>query len=235
MPIADFLTADYFNQDPELASWRDALGGEFALPYFTALRNRLVEEDVGQTIYPQPENIFQALRLTSLPDVKVVIVGQDPYYQAGRAHGLAFSVANGESSDSLAKIIAEVKRDIGDRPGTNGDPLTSLTSWAAEGVLLLNSVLTVREGCAKSHYRWGWERFTSRIIQTVNKKCDPVVFMLWGKKAQEKVPAIDWQRHKLLCARHPTQGLSDCKHFSQANLYLEEHDAAAVRWWSIDN
>ncbi len=233
--IAEVLTANYFVQDDRRASWRCALEREFALPYMRLLRRKLLrEEKEGHNIYPSPENIYEALNRTALPDVKVVIVGQDPYHQPGRAHGLAFSVANRDYVDSLQNIIKEIKRSIGPVPQNHG----CLIPWAKQGVLLLNAVLTVRKGCPKSHKDWGWECFTTRIIQTISKEREQVVFMLWGEKAQEKVPAIDWHRHKLLMADHPTapnptRPFSGCGHFSRANAYLIKHDKTPICWRNI--
>ena len=235
--IAEVLTANYFVQDDRRASWRCALEREFALPYMRLLRRKLLKEErEGHNIYPSPENIYEALNRTALPDVKVVIVGQDPYHQPGRAHGLAFSVANSDRPRSLQNIIKEIeRRSIDPVPQNHG----CLIPWAEQGVLLLNAVLTVRKGCPESHKGWGWECFTTRIIQTISKEREQVVFMLWGEKAQEKVPAIDWHRHKLLMAGHPsrpTRGkrpFSGCGHFSRANAYLIKHDKTPICWRNI--
>lgn len=240
--IAEVLTADYFAQDCRRASWRCALEREFALPYMRLLRRKLLkEEEEGHIICPSPEQIYGALEKTALQDVKVVIVGQDPYHQPGRAHGLAFSVANCDDADSLKNvdslknIIKEIERSIGPVPQNHG----CLIPWAEQGVLLLNAVLTVREGCPDSHKGWGWECFTTRIIQTINKEREHVVFMLWGEKAQKNAAAIDGCRHKLLMAGHPSRPkvgkrpFSGCGHFSRANIYLVKHGKTPICWQNI--
>ena len=243
--IAEVLTADYFAQDCRRASWRCALEREFALPYMRLLRCKLLqEEEKGHIICPPPDTIYEALNRTALQAVKVVIVGQDPYYQrdrvgdlddlAFRADGLAFSVATGKKDGSLPNIIKEIERSIGPVPKDHG----CLIPWAEQGVLLLNAVLTVREGCPGSHKGWGWECFTTRIIQTINKEREHVVFMLWGEKAQRNAAAIDCCRHKLLMAGHPTATnptlpFSGCGHFSRANAYLAKHGKAPICWQNI--
>ena len=230
--IAKILTSDYFVQDERRASWRRALAQEFNLPYMRLLRRKLLQqENEGRCIYPPPTRIFEALEKTTLPNVQVVIIGQDPYPQPGRAHGLAFSSENGDRHGSIGKIIKEVERNVGS-VGGNG---SCLNYWAEQGVLLLNAVLTVRAGCVGSHKGWGWECFTTRIIQTINREREHIVFMLWGKEAQRKMPAIDWHRHKLLTADHPTapkptRPFSGCGHFSLANTYLTDHKKPAIRW-----
>lgn len=231
--IAEVLTADYFAQDDNRASY--ALGQEFALPYMRLLRRKLSQEERdGHIIFPPPEQIYRALEETALQDVKVVIVGQDPYPQPGLAHGLAFSVVNNNPPESLKVIIKEINNSIGPVPENRG----CLIPWAEQGVLLLNAVLTVRKGYRKSHKDLGWQCFTTRIIQTINKELEHVVFMLWGEKARKKVPAIDWHRHKLLVADHPkatnkTRPFSGCGHFSLANAYLAEHDKIPICWQNI--
>lgn len=234
--IDEVLTAEYFTKDNKRASWRFALEQEFSLSYMRLLRRRLrKEKEMGHVIYPKTKKIYEALNRTALQDVKVVIVGQDPFPQPGRAHGLAFSVANGNRHGSLGNIIAEVERDIGSVPENyNG----CLIPWAEQGVLLLNTVLTVRQGCPGKHKDWGWECFTTRIIQTINREREHIVFMLWGKEAQEKIPAIDWHRHKLLVANHPvapnpTRPFPGCSHFSRANSYLAEHGQTQICWQNV--
>lgn len=237
--IDEVLTAEYFAQDETRASWRCALEREFDLPHMQKLKNKLVREAANNTIYPPCEQIFAALDKTALQDVKVVIVGQDPYHQPGRAHGLAFSVANGDRRGSLEKIIREVRRDIGPVPENHNG---CLIPWAEQGVLLLNTVLTVRQGCPGKHKNWGWECFTTRIIQMISKEQEHVVFMLWGRKAQKKIPAIDWHRHKLLIANHPSprsqkgkgkRPFFNCGHFSLANTYLAKHGKTQICWQNV--
>ena len=232
MSIGDVLTSSYFVRDPRRATWRLALGQEFDLPYMRLLRRKLLrEEREGHSIYPAHEQIYAALTTTALPDVKVVIVGQDPYPQSGRAHGLAFSVANGDTTRSLTNVIAEVRRNMGGTPRRDAG---CLIPWAEQGVLLLNATLTVRAECAKSHVGWGWECFTTRIIQAISQCREHVVFMLWGEEAQRKAAAIDYRRHKLLIADHPrTSTFCGCRHFSRANGYLSRHRLQPVDWLNM--
>ena len=189
MPIGDVLTAQHFASGRR-ARWATALGAEFDRAYMCALRQYLIREETMYAIFPQPERIFEALDETTLDEVKVVIIGQDPYPERGQAHGLAFSVERGGRPMSLAKIIAEVTRDMDEYLPRNRNrrevPRSSncLTPWARQGVLLLNPVLTVREGCPGAHRNQGWERFTDRIIETVNEFREHVVFMLWGSGAE---------------------------------------------------
>lgn len=235
--IADILNVDYVVQDDQMAPWRHALEPEFDLPYMRLLQRKLMKEERdGHDICPPADKIFEALRITALQDVKVVIVGQDPYHQTCRAHGLSFSVANGKPTGSLENIINEVRNCIGNVQENR----YCLTPWAEQGVLLLNAVLTVRKGRADSHKHWGWECLTTRIIQAISKEQEQVVFMLWGDKAQLKIPAIDWHRHKLLLAGHPSRQaqqakrpFSGCRHFSRANNYLVKHRKEPICWQSI--
>ena len=204
-----------------------------------ALRQHLVREEAEHAIFPQPERIFEALDETALHEVKVVIIGQDPSPQRGQAHGLAFSVERGERPTSLAKIIAEVNRDMDEylpqghsrRAVPKGS--SCLTPWAEQGVLLLNAVLTVREGCPGAHRNKGWECFTDRIIEIVNERREHVVFMLWGKEAKRMGTGIDCNRHKILTARHPWIGIHGCRHFSCANGYLESNGIDPIDWSEV--
>jgi len=214
-------------------SWLDKLQSEFDEPYMKTLFEFLDHEQAqGKTIYPANEDIFSALSLTALPNVRVVILGQDPYHGCGQAHGLSFSVPHGEKvPPSLKNIYKELNDDVGFTLPTHGN----LTSWANQGVLLLNSVLTVREGEAGSHQGKGWEQFTDKIIQVVNEYGHSVVFLLWGAYAQKKAAEVDGSRHLVLHAAHPSplsayRGFLGCGHFSKANQYLENAGLTPIDW-----
>ena len=238
MSIADVLTAQYFTSGRR-ACWAPHLRAEFNCGYMRQLRRFLIAEEAEHIIFPQPARIFEALDKTTLDEVQVVIIGQDPYPTRGQAHGLAFSVECGERPQSLSKIIAEVNRDMDEYlpPGCNrrrvAEGCGCLTPWAKQGVLLLNPVLTVREGCPNSHRNKGWERFTDRIIETINAHCEHVVFMLWGRAAQQKGSGIDRVRHRVLCARHPRIGIKGSRHFSKANQYFEDHHIKPIDWLDV--
>ena len=214
-------------------SWRDALSTEFAQPYMAELERFLsAERAAGKRIFPAGGNWFRALDLTPLEAVRVVILGQDPYHGESQAHGLCFSVPNGvRPPPSLVNIFKELRSDLGISPSTHG----FLDHWARQGVLLLNSVLTVEMGQAASHQNRGWERFTDAVIRTVNARPQPVVFMLWGSYAQKKAAFVDQDRHLVLKAPHPSplsahRGFFGCRHFSKANAFLEAHGQQAVDW-----
>lgn len=214
-------------------SWKQALAPEFAAPYMASLRTFLVEErEHGKRIFPRGNEYFRALDLTPLEQVKVVILGQDPYHGAGQAHGLCFSVRPGvRIPPSLINIYKELETDLGIPPARHG----FLESWARQGVLLLNSVLTVEEGRAASHQGHGWEQFTDAVIRAVNEQCDSVVFMLWGSYARKKAAFVDRQRHLVLHAPHPSplsahSGFLGCRHFSQANDFLISRGREPVEW-----
>ena len=204
--------------------WDLYLTQEFEKPYYQALREFLKEEYQTQTIYPNPHDIFNALRTTSYEDVKVVILGQDPYHGPGQAHGMAFSVQPGiKTPPSLANIYKELHQSMGCFIPNNG----YLTKWAEQGVLLLNTVLTVRAGKPQSHKGKGWEIFTDRIISILNERQDPIIFVLWGAPAKKKASLITAPQHKILTAAHPSplsahNGFFGCDHFNQINKYLEE-------------
>lgn len=215
------------------SSWLEPLRGEFEQPYMTELKRFLLaEKERGKRIFPKGANWFRALDLTPLEDVRVVILGQDPYHGAGQAHGLCFSVPNGiRPPPSLVNIYKELASDLGIKRPTHG----FLEHWAKQGVLLLNSVLTVEMGQAASHRDRGWERFTDRIIAEVNAKADPVVFMLWGSYAQKKAAFVDTSRHLVLKAPHPSplsahSGFFGCRHFSKANAFLESCRMKPIDW-----
>nr|WP_189408440.1 uracil-DNA glycosylase [Alteromonas halophila] len=215
-------------------SWQDALGEEKQKPYFAELMRRVDEaRESGKVIYPPRSDVFNALKFTPLEDVKVVILGQDPYHGPDQAHGLCFSVLPGvKPPPSLNNIYKELAADIeGFSRPEHGD----LTTWAEQGVLLLNTVLTVEQGKAHSHAKWGWETFTDAVIEAVNQHTQNVVFLLWGSHAQKKGRVVDTHRHQVLKAPHPSplsahRGFLGCRHFSQANAFLSEHGRTPIRW-----
>jgi uracil-DNA glycosylase len=214
------------------ASWLEPLRPQFAQSYMTALKDFLVAEKAqGKRIFPKGAEWFRALDLTPLEDVRVVILGQDPYHGPGQAHGLCFSVPPGiRPPPSLVNIYKELESDLGIRPARHG----FLEPWARQVVLLLNSVLTVEMGRAASHRERGWERFTDAIVAEVNARADPVVFMLWGSYAQKKAAGLD-PRHLVLKAPHPSplsahSGFFGCRHFSKANAFLESRGVTPIDW-----
>ncbi|MBQ1718152.1 MAG: uracil-DNA glycosylase, partial [Bacteroidales bacterium] len=200
-------------------SWREALAPEFEKPYFASLSQRLhAEKAAGKQIYPPGGQIFKAFELCPLPEVKVVILGQDPYHGYGQAMGLSFSVPDGvPAPPSLKNIFKEIEDDLGVK--MSGRP--NLEKWARQGVLLLNAVLTVRAGEPTSHSAIGWQEFTDAVIRCISEKREGVVFMLWGNYARSKAPLIDPYRHTILQAAHPSPlargAFFGCRHFSQAN------------------
>ncbi|KQV10833.1 uracil-DNA glycosylase [Rhizobium sp. Root1203] len=214
-------------------SWRSALAAEFENPYMQTLKAFLTAQKAsGKRIFPKGSEYFRALNLTPLADVKVVILGQDPYHGPGQAHGLCFSVRPGvRIPPSLVNIYKEMQADLGIPPARHG----FLEHWAGQGVLLLNSVLTVEEAQAASHQGKGWETFTDAVIRRVNEECEAVVFMLWGAYAQRKAAFVDTSRHLVLKAAHPSplsahNGFLGCRHFSQANAYLMSHGRPPIDW-----
>ena len=214
-------------------NWDEILSDEFDKPYYLKLRGFLKKEYSSRRIFPDMYDIFNALKYTSFEDTKVVIIGQDPYHGAGQAHGLCFSVKPGvEPPPSLKNIFAEIKSDIGiQMPEHYG----YLTPWAKQGVLMLNSVLTVREGQANSHRGMGWEIFTDRVISELNRKQTPVVFLLWGAAARKKGELIVNSMHKKLITVHPSPlsaygGFFGCKHFSKTNDILINSGQQPINW-----
>lgn len=214
-------------------SWLEPLRGEFAQPYMGDLKRFLLTEKLqGKRVFPKGSEWFRALDLTPLDQVRVVILGQDPYHGPGQAHGLCFSVRpDVPPPPSLVNIFNELESDLGIKPARHG----FLEHWARQGVLLLNSVLTVEMGRAASHRERGWERFTDAVIREVNIKSEPVVFMLWGSYAQRKAAFVDSSRHLVLKAPHPSplsahSGFFGCRNFSRANAFLESRCLAPIDW-----
>ncbi|MEC0242950.1 uracil-DNA glycosylase [Paenibacillus dokdonensis] len=216
--------------------WDEQLQEEVEKPYFNELRYALAKEYKLHTVYPSKENLFQALKLTSYEHTKVVILGQDPYHGPGQAHGLSFSVLPGvRIPPSLSNIYKELHSDLGVPIPNNG----YLVPWAKQGVLLLNTVLTVRDGQANSHKGLGWERFTDAVIEKLNERDQPVVFILWGSHAQKKGAFIDRNKHLVLESVHPSplsvhRGFYGSKPFSKTNAFLESHGMKPIDW-SIPN
>jgi uracil-DNA glycosylase len=214
-------------------SWLAQLAPQFEQPYMADLRSFLLaQKKAGKTVFPAGGEIFSAFAHTPLERVKVVILGQDPYHGPGQAHGLCFSVRPGVPvPPSLQNIFKEISNELGYPIPTHGD----LTSWADQGVLLLNSVLSVEAGRAASHQGKGWEQFTDEVIDVVNREREGVVFMLWGSYAQRKGSIIDRQRHCVLTAPHPSplsahRGFFGCGHFVKANEYLESRGQEPIDW-----
>jgi uracil-DNA glycosylase len=214
-------------------SWLAHLAPEFDKAYMTQVRAFLLaEKKAGKTVFPPGDEIFSVFSHTPLDQVRVVILGQDPYHGAGQAHGLCFSVRPGiKVPPSLRNIYKEIHAELDFPIPAHGH----LTSWADQGVLLLNSVLSVEEGRAGSHQGKGWETFTDRVVDVTNRECEGVVFMLWGSYAQRKGAIIDRQRHCVLTAPHPSplsahRGFLGCGHFKAANKYLESQGKAAIDW-----
>ncbi len=217
--------------------WLDSIGGEFKKPYYRELYNFVKQEYSTRVIYPPADDIFNALHLTPLSEVKVLILGQDPYHNEHQAHGLCFSVLpdQKEIPPSLQNIYKELHDDLGCYVPNNG----FLEKWAKQGVLMLNTVLTVRAHQANSHQGKGWEQFTDAIIQAVNAQDRPIVYLLWGSPAQRKIPMLTNPKHLILKAPHPSplsayRGFFGCRHFSQANAFLQEHGISPIDW-QIEN
>ena len=216
--------------------WLGPLSPEFKKPYYAKLYRTIREEYATRQIFPDSEDIFNAFSLTPLSEVKVVILGQDPYHNVGQAHGLCFSVKpDVEIPPSLVNIYRELHTDMGCYEPDNG----FLVKWAKQGVLLLNTVLTVRAHEANSHRGIGWEEFTDAAIRILNEQNRPIVFMLWGKPAQMKKSMLNNPRHLVLEAPHPSplsayRGFFGCRHFSRANAFLEDHGLSPIDW-QIEN
>ena len=216
--------------------WLNALKGEFHKEYYKKLFEFVKEEYSTHVVYPPSDDIFNALHLTPLSDVKVLILGQDPYHEPHQAHGLSFSVQPGvDAPPSLVNIYKELGDDLGCYMPNNG----YLKKWADQGVLLLNTLLTVRAHEAYSHQNHGWEQFTDAIIQAVNEQDRPIVYMLWGKPAQSKMKMLNNPKHLVLTAPHPSplsayRGFFGCKHFSKANEFLVKNGLEPIDW-QIEN
>ncbi len=212
--------------------WYEVLQAEFQAPYFADLKAFLVAERAAHTVFPKGKDIFNAFKHTPFTQVRVVILGQDPYHGPGQAHGLSFSVPEGiPAPPSLVNIFAEIERDLGVPRPSSGD----LSRWADQGVLLLNATLTVRAEQAGSHQGKGWERFTDAVIQRLSAMHEGLVFLLWGRYAQQKEALIDAERHYILKAPHPSplsahRGFIGCGHFGQVNELLEAQGKPPVAW-----
>ncbi|WP_433745530.1 uracil-DNA glycosylase [Falsibacillus pallidus] len=212
--------------------WDNLLSQEFEKDYFRKLEQFLEEEYETQNIYPEKKDVFNALKYTSYHDVKVVILGQDPYHGEGQAHGLSFSVLPGVAiPPSLRNIFKEMHADTGEEIPDHG----CLKSWSEQGVLLLNTVLTVRKGQAHSHQKKGWETFTDLIISKLNEREKPVIFLLWGKPAQKKMDLIDCEKHVVLTSPHPSplsarKGFFGSRPFSKINHLLMEQGEEQIKW-----
>lgn len=213
-------------------SWKARLSDEFEKDYFKELTEKVRRAYQTGTVYPPPKLVFNAFNLCPFDAVKVVILGQDPYFNPGQAHGLCFSVQDGTPPPpSLVNIYKEIKDDIGIEVPLSGN----LERWATQGVLLLNSSLSVAAGTPNSHQGWGWERFTDAVIQKVSDEREHVVFLLWGRPAREKGTIIDREKHLVLEAAHPSplaayKGFFGCKHFSKCNEYLLQHGREPINW-----
>lgn len=216
-------------------NWFNLLKDEFDKEYFKKLQDFLKEEYKNYTIYPESKNVFAALNYTKFDDVKVVIIGQDPYINPGQAHGLCFSVEKVAPPPSLVNIYKELKEELGCYIPNHGN----LTKWASQGVLLLNSVLTVRKGISFSHKNMGWEKFTRRVVEELAKREKPIVFMLWGAGARSIVKDLDLSNHYVLTSAHPSplsayNGFFGCNHFKLCNEFLEKNNQTPIDW-QIEN
>ncbi len=228
----DWMTAHHW---PVESDWTTRLKASFEAPYFAELMKFVEQERAANTVYPQPTDVFNAFRLTSFANTKVVILGQDPYHGAGQAHGLSFSVqANTKIPPSLKNIYKELVEDLNIPIATTGD----LTSWAEQGVLLLNTVLTVRDGEANSHRKQGWEKFTDDVIVALGEQAESkIVFLLWGKPAEKKTKLIA-DKHTIIISPHPSplsahRGFFGSRPFSRINQTLAESGRTSIRWESV--
>ncbi|WP_407272318.1 uracil-DNA glycosylase [Radiobacillus sp. PE A8.2] len=212
--------------------WDQVLQQEFVKEYYQQLRDTLNEEYQAHTIYPDMYHIYESLKRTSFAKTKVVILGQDPYHGPGQAHGLSFSVQpDVKTPPSLQNIYKELQADLGHPIPNHGN----LYSWAEQGVLLLNTVLTVRRGHPASHKNLGWQQFTDQIISSLNKRDQPIVFLLWGRHAQQKAMLIDADKHKIITAAHPSpfsahRGFFGSKPFSRTNAFLQQLGETPINW-----
>lgn len=216
-----------------MGTWQNVINEERSKEYFLKLKSEVDDRYEKQNIFPQKEHIFRAFALTKPENLKVVILGQDPYHGFGQAQGLAFSTpTNIKNPPSMVNILKEINDDL---KRTSSCEHGDLTSWATQGVLLLNTILTVEEGKAKSHHNLGWEIFTDNIIKTISENFDNIIFLLWGSNAISKVKLIDKQRHFILTAPHPSplsayRGFLGCKHFSKTNEILKSLNKSEINW-----
>ncbi|MCV2502774.1 MAG: uracil-DNA glycosylase [Neisseriaceae bacterium] len=216
-----------------MVTWTDVIGNIKSTDYFKNTLIQVAQERTQYPIYPEKKDVFNAFRLTEFANLKVVILGQDPYHGAGQAHGLAFSVQPSVVvPPSLQNIYKELQTDI---PGFQIPEHGCLTSWAKQGVFLLNTVLTVRAGSPQSHQHLGWKIFTDEVIKAINQNKEHVVFLLWGASAQKKSALLDSNRHLILTAPHPSplsayRGFFGCQHFSKTNQFLIEHGLEPIDW-----
>lgn len=220
----------------DVLTWEQVLGTEKKKPYFREILDFLNQESrQGKTIYPPKNQLFNAFKLTPFDQVKVVILGQDPYHGPKQAHGLSFSVQKPvRQPPSLQNIFKELKQDLGVESPDHGD----LTGWAKQGVLLLNASLSVEAAQPQSHSQIGWQQFTDHVIDCLNEHPEPLVFLLWGASAQSKAQRLDGDRHLILKSPHPSplsahRGFLGCKHFSQANAFLQQHGREAIDWGDL--
>lgn len=237
------MTASLHSEAASAASidcpvWKKLLDQQAAQPYYQDLQHKVAQAREHSVVYPPAEQVFNAFAATPWAEVKVVILGQDPYHQPGQAHGLSFSVPAGvKIPPSLRNIYKALSHDDGKfKVPEHGD----LTSWAKQGVLLLNTVLTVEQSKAHAHAKWGWEHFTSAIMTALNEHPEPLVFLLWGKHAQQKGELIHAARHTKLCSVHPSplsahRGFLTCAHFSHTNRCLNAHGRAMINWRSVSD
>lgn len=220
------------------SAWKELLEQEFEKPYFKALAEKVRGEYLQQEVFPHPSKIFRAFEYFDPKDTKVVILGQDPYHTPGVAHGLSFSTeSSNQIPPSLLNIFKEIELEYGQSAGAriNRDP--DLERWAKRGVLLLNASLTVKSGLANSHAEYGWHQFTDAVIKALSEKHEHIVFMLWGAFAGKKEAEIDWEKHLVLKAPHPSplsahRGFLGCNHFKQANEYLKQNGRTEIDWIS---
>ena len=219
-------------QDTIESSWKKVLSEEFEKSYFKDLMDFVKEEYVNKTIYPKSKDIFRAFELCPFKEVKVVIIGQDPYHDTDQANGLCFAVHDElKIPPSLKNIYKEIQSDLGIKPNESGD----LSRWAKQGVLLLNSTLTVRAHTPGSHQKKGWEEFTDAVIKKISNEKEHIVFMLWGNYAKQKGRVIDRTKHLVLESAHPSpfsayNGFFGCKHFSKTNEYLKKYNKKEISW-----
>lgn len=213
-------------------SWKKILGDYFETPHFKALTEQVKQEYLTKTVFPHPKNLFNAFNATPFDKVSVVILGQDPYHGVGQAHGLSFSVEDGVTAPpSLKNILKECADDIGHKPSVTND----LTPWANQGVLLLNSVLTVLANSPASHAKLGWQEFTDHVIKTISDEKEYCVFILWGNYAKAKASLIDESKHLIITSPHPSpfsahSGFFGSKPFTQTNAYLVKHNKSLINW-----